>query len=103
MVSIADATLASPQHERVCGAAGAGGKFQSQTRRLLPRNGILSNHRALRSGVSIADATLASPQRHVALGRRLREHMVSIADATLASPQRRAVMSSAPSIPVSIA
>ncbi|SRR5579884_11966 len=67
-------------------AEDTGGEFQSQTRRLLPRN-LLSVRSVISViSVSIADATLASPQPGVGLssapvGR------VSIADATLASPQ----------------
>jgi len=85
-VSIADATLASPQrlsrHHRwivldgfnrrrdacfpatptICYELLSGSPFQSQTRRLLPRNISLSQSSLSRWFVSIADATLASPQ-----------------------------------------
>ncbi len=84
-VSIADATLASPQHRnprpmhctysfnrrrdacfpatrrawrRRCSSP----TFQSQTRRLLPRNFHRECGKLRGGGVSIADATLASPQ-----------------------------------------
>src|SRR5579883_2135617 len=135
-VSIADATLASPQRKAggelaidagcfnrrrdACFPAtlniriGETGndKFQSQTRRLLPRNSMSLPPAELDWLVSIADATLASPQltigrfalvRKVCFNRRrdacfpatfpsllsfsFFQH-VSIADATLASPQR---------------
>ncbi len=39
--------------------------FQSQTRRLLPRNIILLCHANEGIRVSIADATLASPQQYL--------------------------------------
>ncbi len=61
VVSIADATLASPQHQgyplRYMLTM-----FQSQTRRLLPRNHAERFDYAGQITVSIADATLASPQ-----------------------------------------
>src|SRR5579884_3939934 len=110
-VSIADATLASPQ-QRSSIVVSVGMMFQSQTRRLLPRNMILSllsyagidgfNRRrdacfpATRAvhiasfpaiAVSIADATLASPQLSMNMFPSWRSSSVSIADATLASPQ----------------
>src|SRR5579884_181173 len=101
--------------------------FQSQTRRLLPRNVVIdklpfsvpggfnrrrdacfpatSEHgaRPAASGtVSIADATLASPQP-VGCQGPLRRGQVSIADATLASPQRGHGMGVAAAYSVSIA
>src|SRR5579884_958241 len=110
-VSIADATLASPQPHTNYQHQTGHRWFQSQTRRLLPRN----LHRLLLSNnlqnVSIADATLASPQPQISelikqtqdafqsQTRRLLPRnfinkrgfrffcRVSIADATLASPQ----------------
>ncbi len=61
VVSIADATLASPQLTTIRWLY-KDGLFQSQTRRLLPRN-MAGECGVLRvSVVSIADATLASPQ-----------------------------------------
>ncbi len=62
-VSIADATLASPQPAPAAGAPLARVTFQSQTRRLLPRNvaGFAGGQAPF--WVSIADATLASPQQ----------------------------------------
>src|SRR5579875_756139 len=85
-VSIADATLASPQHggpgegaahhlrfnrrRDACFPATSTGnvencaeeEFQSQTRRLLPRNTRTRSGIENKQTVSIADATLASPQ-----------------------------------------
>src|SRR5579884_1449219 len=109
-VSIADATLASPQPHTNYQHQTGHRWFQSQTRRLLPRN----LHRLLLSNnlqnVSIADATLASPQPQISelikqtqdafqsQTRRLLPRnfinkrgfrffcRVSIADATLSSP-----------------
>ncbi len=60
--------------------------FQSQTRRLLPRNFVPLPAAIGVQIVSIADATLASPQLRTKEGREL-SGKVSIADATLASPQ----------------
>src|SRR5579875_1908131 len=113
-VSIADATLASPQRRSAPRRYSAAGQcfnrrrdacfpatmwaqdvrclnteFQSQTRRLLPRNLGPLNRRSIPHRVSIADATLASPQRQPP-NSRARSKRVSIADATLASPQHRA-------------
>ncbi len=48
--------------------------FQSQTRRLLPRNTIKSGWVSGLWTVSIADATLASPQHAVAVERKFRFH-----------------------------
>src|SRR5579875_1297342 len=62
-VSIADATLASPQ------------LASEECFRTIPQ-------------VSIADATLASPQRQTSGKAYRNARRVSIADATLASPQR---------------
>src|SRR5579884_2821006 len=62
--------------------------FQSQTRRLLPRNETPACRAASLTDVSIADATLASPQLHL-LATSQASSMVSIADATLASPQQK--------------
>src|SRR5579884_249207 len=60
--------------------------FQSQTRRLLPRNIRCVRDAKRLPEVSIADATLASPQPGgLSVSGALRD--VSIADATLASPQ----------------
>src|SRR5579883_2599184 len=61
-VSIADATLASPQR-KAAWRVGAGTKFQSQTRRLPPRNISKLDIAGGSDHVSIADATLASPQQ----------------------------------------
>src|SRR5579884_4300081 len=85
-VSIADATLASPQPVACTNGAVIPGLFQSQTRRLLPRNidGTFILFCCLL--VSIADATLASPQPQKGNGTDF-GFCVSIADATLASPQ----------------
>src|SRR5579884_954383 len=65
IVSIADATLASPQPRLNPRRYTPGNVFQSQTRRLLPRNAQKLYSMAVRSAVSIADATLASPQRNI--------------------------------------
>src|SRR5579885_1353484 len=80
----------------------AGWMFQSQTRRLLPRNYTIQYVGGKIIFVSIADATLASPQQIVPLALR---HVVrvSIADATLASPQRNGKTSTYSSCWVSIA
>ncbi len=76
--------------------------FQSQTRRLLPRNRSWGEALWLARKVSIADATLASPQR--VPGARPESHCrVSIADATLASPQPGLLISSRWAWVVSIA
>src|SRR5579875_1406034 len=87
VVSIADATLASPQHQgyplRYMLTM-----FQSQTRRLLPRNHAERFDYAGQLTVSIADATLASPQQGICSHPQNCLAKVSIADATLASPQR---------------
>ncbi len=85
-VSIADATLASPQPCHGTPADPAGGRFQSQTRRLLPRNERVYGDAKEADFVSIADATLASPQQRLPTFRPP-ARPVSIADATLASPQ----------------
>ncbi len=69
-------------------------EFQSQTRRLLPRNKKPRQLHCVGIEVSIADATLASSQ----LLRRVKGMMdilVSIADATLASSQLMAFRPSA--------
>src|SRR5579884_237635 len=126
-VSIADATLASPQHDVGLGGSHDLDVFQSQTRRLLPRNiHFLSSFytgnmcfnrrrdacfpattacfllRNIGDLVSIADATLASPQ-HILLHCRRILYCVSIADATLASPQPIIQFDIRHSSPVSIA
>ncbi len=62
-VSIADATLASPQPVYLLSRSSQQKLFQSQTRRLLPRNLIGWLTSGGPQTVSIADATLASPQR----------------------------------------
>ncbi len=65
--------------------------FQSQTRRLLPRNVGQCTFNQFFGDFSIADATLASPQR----GPKIcppNHALFSIADATLASPQRKLVV-----------
>src|SRR5579885_1502829 len=61
--------------------------FQSQTRRLLPRNVVDAASDVLFHVVSIADATLASSQPVSCVGRNDGALRVSIADATLASSQ----------------
>ncbi len=62
VVSIADATLASPQRCAGRIAIMLDDEFQSQTRRLLPRNVSSFRFPLFHRFVSIADATLASPQ-----------------------------------------
>src|SRR5579885_947005 len=89
-VSIADATLASSQQTLIYRHSRSGDEFQSQTRRLLPRNAY--------------SAPLASPTIADSLNRRrdacflatkaISETLpmpaiVSIADATLASSQQK--------------
>src|SRR5579884_4268271 len=71
-VSIADATLASPQRRFGSRRPSTYTGFQSQTRRLLPRNIHKPAERDCVSIVSIADATLASPQPFCCRRRFLR-------------------------------
>ncbi len=84
-VSIADATLASPQQRDDAGDIKRG-EFQSQTRRLLPRN-------ARKGGDCYGYLWFQSqtrrllPRNRWGRSQRCRYYHVSIADATLASPQ----------------
>ncbi len=78
--------------------------FQSQTRRLLPRNYQRKYGKWMSNNVSIADATLASSQLWHPVRVAGFFARVSIADATLASSQpRRMIHGRGPARRVSIA
>ncbi len=88
-VSIADATLASPQLINSYGTVIFEDCFNRRRDACFPATKLCARQKSSGESVSIADATLASPQPALHLHAPLANGRVSIADATLASPQRQ--------------
>ncbi len=87
-VSIADATLASPQRERESRCIPVRESFNRRRDACFPATVASTASIGRFAVVSIADATLASPQPSSSPSFAQWQQDVSIADATLASPQQ---------------